>query len=122
MTSSSADRFESLDGESAKKGVAVVTGGSAGLGRATARAFAAAGYDVAVLARGEDGLAGAVADVAGAGRRALGIPVDVADHRAVDAAAAQVEDRMGPIEVWVNNAMTSIFPLRTAASIRKPRL
>ena len=109
MTSSSADRFESLDGESAKKGVAVVTGGSAGLGRATARAFAAAGYDVAVLARGEDGLAGAVADVAGAGRRALGLAVDVADHRAVDAAAAQVEDRMGPIEVWVNNAMTSIF-------------
>ena len=109
MTSSTADRLESLDGESAKKGVAVVTGGSAGLGRATVRAFAAAGYDVAVLARGEDGLAGAVADVAGAGRRALGLAVDVADHRAVDAAAAQVEDRMGPIEVWVNNAMTSIF-------------
>ena len=109
MTSSTADRLESLDGESAKKGVAVVTGGSAGLGRATVRAFAAAGYDVAVLARGEDGLAGAVADVAGAGQRALGLSIDVADHRAVDAAAAQVEDRMGPIEVWVNNAMTSIF-------------
>ena len=109
MTSSTADRLDSLDGESAQKGVAVVTGGSAGLGRATVRAFAAAGYDVAVLARGEDGLAGAVADVAAAGRRALGLPVDVADHRAVDAAAAQIEDRMGPIEVWVNNAMTSIF-------------
>ena len=109
MTSSTADRLESLDGESAQKGVAVVTGGSAGLGRATVRAFADAGYDVAVLARGEDGLAGAVADVAAAGRRGLGIACDVADHRAVDAAADQVEERMGPIEVWVNNAMTSIF-------------
>ena len=81
MTSSTADRLESLDGESAQKGVVVVTGGSAGLGRAAVRAFAAAGYDVAVLARGEDGLAGAVADVAATGRRALGIAVDVADHR-----------------------------------------
>jgi NAD(P)-dependent dehydrogenase (short-subunit alcohol dehydrogenase family) len=109
MTSSIADRFESLDGESAQKGVVVVTGGSAGLGRATVRAFADAGYDVAVLARGEDGLAGAVADVVAAGRRALGIACDVADHRAVDAAADQIEQRMGPIEVWVNNAMTSVF-------------
>jgi len=109
MTSSTADRLEFLDRESAQKGVAVVTGGSAGLGRATVRAFADAGYDVAVLARGEDGLAGAVADVAAAGRRALGIACDVADHRAVDAAADQIEQRMGPIEVWVNNAMTSIF-------------
>jgi len=109
MTSSTADRLEFLDRESAQKGVAVVTGGSAGLGRATVRAFADAGYDVAVLARGEDGLAGAVADVAAAGRRGLGIACDVADHRAVDAAADQIEQRMGPIEVWVNNAMTSIF-------------
>jgi NAD(P)-dependent dehydrogenase (short-subunit alcohol dehydrogenase family) len=91
MTSSTADRLEFLDRESAQKGVAVVTGGSAGLGRATVRAFADAGYDVAVLARGEDGLAGAVADVAAAGRRALGIACDVADHRAVDAAADQIE-------------------------------
>jgi len=109
MTSSTADRLEFLDRESAQKGVAVVTGGSAGLGRATVRAFADAGYDVAVFARGEDGLAGAVADVAAAGRRGLGIACDVADHRAVDAAADQIEQRMGPIEVWVNNAMTSIF-------------
>jgi NAD(P)-dependent dehydrogenase (short-subunit alcohol dehydrogenase family) len=109
MTSSTADRLESLDGESAQKGVVVVTGGSAGLGRAAVRAFAGAGYDVAVLARGEDGLAGAVADVAAAGRRGLGIACDVADHRAVDSAAEQIEDRMGPIEVWVNNAMTSVF-------------
>jgi NAD(P)-dependent dehydrogenase (short-subunit alcohol dehydrogenase family) len=103
------DRLEALDGESAQKGVVVVTGGSAGLGRAIVRAFAEAGYDVAVLARGEDGLAGAVADVAAAGRRGLGIVCDVADHGAVDAAAEQVEDRMGPIAVWVNNAMTTIF-------------
>jgi NAD(P)-dependent dehydrogenase (short-subunit alcohol dehydrogenase family) len=103
------DRLEALDGESARKGVVVVTGGSAGLGRAIARAFANAGYDVAVLARGQDGLAGAVADVGATGRRGLGIVCDVADHEAVDAAAEQVEDRMGPIAVWVNNAMTTIF-------------
>jgi NAD(P)-dependent dehydrogenase (short-subunit alcohol dehydrogenase family) len=103
------DRLAALDGESAAKGVAVVTGGSAGLGRAIVRAFAGAGYDVAVLARGEDGLAGAVADVAATGRRALAVSCDVSDHAAVEAAADQIEERMGPIEVWVNNAMTSVF-------------
>ena len=86
-----------------------MTGGSAGLGRATVRAFAAAGYDVAVLARGTDGLAGAVADVAAAGRRGLGIPTDVADSAAVEAAADEVESRLGEITVWVNDAMTSVF-------------
>ena len=93
----------------APKGVAVVTGGSAGLGRATVRAFAAAGYDVAVLARGADGVAAAVAEVEKAGRRGLGVECDVADHEAVDAAADRVESELGPIEVWVNDAMASVF-------------
>lgn len=91
------------------KGVAVVTGGSAGLGRAITRAFAGAGYDVAVLARGQDGITGAVADVRAAGRRALGVPCDVGDHDQVDAAAEQVENTLGQITVWVNNAMGGVF-------------
>jgi NAD(P)-dependent dehydrogenase (short-subunit alcohol dehydrogenase family) len=90
----------------AERRVAVVTGGSAGIGRAAAREFADRGWDVAVLARGEDGLAAAVAEVEQAGRRALAVPTDVADPDAVDAAAARVEAELGPIDVWVNNAFT----------------
>ena len=89
--------------------VVVVTGGSAGVGRATVRAFAEHGDDVAVLARGRDGLDGAAKDVEAAGRRALPISVDVADAEAVEAAAAEVEERLGAIDVWVNCAMTSVF-------------
>ena len=84
--------------------IAVITGGTAGIGRATVRAFAAAGYDVAVLARGRAGLDATVAEVERAGRRALGIPTDVADGDAVDAAADRVEAELGPIDVWVNVA------------------
>src|SRR4051812_11868229 len=89
--------------------VVVVTGGSAGVGRATVRAFAENGDDVAVLARGNDGLEAAVKEVEAAGRRGLAIGVDVADAEAVEAAAAQVEEELGPIDVWVNCAMTSVF-------------
>ncbi|WP_432548318.1 SDR family oxidoreductase [Kineococcus sp. SYSU DK004] len=89
--------------------VAVVTGGSAGLGRAVVREFAARGYDVAVLARGAEGLAGAVADVEAAGGRGLAVPCDVGDADAVESAAARVEAGLGPIDVWVNNAMASVF-------------
>lgn len=85
-------------------GVAVVTGGSAGLGRAVVREFAAAGYDVAVLARGRDGLTGAVADVAAAGHRGLGVSCDVSVHTEVEAAADEIETILGPIGVWVNTA------------------
>ena len=92
-----------------ERGVAVVTGGSAGLGRSIVRALAGRGWDVAVLARGHDGLAGAVRDVADAGRRALGVECDVGDHDAVEAAAERVEAELGPIEVWVNDAMASVF-------------
>ncbi len=84
--------------------VVVITGGSAGVGRATVREFAAAGYDVAVLARGQAGLDGAVADAEKEGVRAIGVPTDVADHEAVDAAADRVESELGPIDVWVNVA------------------
>lgn len=87
-----------------RSGVVVVTGGTAGVGRAAVREFADHGYDVAVLARGAAGLAGAVADVEAAGGRALAVPTDVADPDAVERAADRVEAELGPIEVWVNVA------------------
>jgi len=89
--------------------VVVITGGSAGVGRACVRHFAANGYDVGVLARGRAGLAGAVADAEAQGVRARAYPVDVADHEAVSAAAGRVEEELGPIDVWVNNAMATVF-------------
>ena len=89
--------------------VAVVTGASAGVGRATARRLAEVGYDVALLARGRIGLTAAADDVRGHGRQALALPTDVADAAAVEAAADRIEEEFGPIEVWVNVAMTTIF-------------
>ena len=86
--------------------VAVVTGGSAGIGRATVREMANAGYDVAVLARGESGVNAAAEDVRCAGHRALAVPVDVADADALDRAADRVEAELGPIDVWINCAFT----------------
>ncbi|MET0991234.1 MAG: SDR family oxidoreductase [Lacisediminihabitans sp.] len=91
------------------RGVAVVTGGTAGLGRATVRELAARGWDVAVLARGEDGLAATTAEVTAAGRRTLGIPTDVSDVDAVEHAADRIEAELGPIELWVNDAMVGVF-------------
>ncbi len=85
-------------------GVAVVTGGSAGIGRATVRELARAGYDVAVLARGRAGLDAAVADIERTGRRGLSVRTDVADPESVEAAADRVEEELGPISVWVNVA------------------
>lgn len=89
--------------------VVVVTGASAGVGRATVRAFAAKGYDVALIARGRDGLEGARREVEALGRRALVLPLDVSDAEAVFAAADEVEAKLGPIDVWVNDAMVSVF-------------
>ncbi len=89
--------------------IVAITGASAGVGRATVRAFARAGYDVALLARGRDGLAGAVREVEGLGQRALALPTDVADAAQVEAAVAQIERDLGAIDVWVNNAMVSVF-------------
>jgi NAD(P)-dependent dehydrogenase (short-subunit alcohol dehydrogenase family) len=88
---------------------AVITGASAGIGRATAREFARHGWNVALLARGAEGLEAARAEAEALGVRALALEVDVADARAVEAAAAQAEAVLGPIEVWVNDAMATIF-------------
>jgi NAD(P)-dependent dehydrogenase (short-subunit alcohol dehydrogenase family) len=89
--------------------VVVVTGASAGVGRATVRAFAREGAHVGLLARGREGLEGARREVEEAGGRALVIPTDVSEAEAVEAAAERVERELGPIDVWVNNAMTSVF-------------
>lgn len=89
--------------------IAVVTGASAGIGRATAVEFARHGWRVALLARGIDGLEAARLEVEGAGGAALVIETDVADPAQVDAAASRVESEWGPIDVWVNNAMATIF-------------
>jgi NAD(P)-dependent dehydrogenase (short-subunit alcohol dehydrogenase family) len=87
----------------------VVTGASAGTGRAIAREFAAQGARIALLARGRAGLEAAAADVKHAGGQALPIPVDVANFDEINAAAQRTEDELGPIDVWVNVAFTSVF-------------
>ncbi|MCQ4083756.1 SDR family oxidoreductase [Streptomyces sp. RB6PN25] len=89
--------------------VVVVTGASGGVGRAAARAFAARGDRVALVARGRTGLDAAADEVRAAGGVALPLEVDVADHRAVEEAASQVDRELGPIEIWVNDAFTTVF-------------
>ncbi len=89
--------------------VVVVTGASAGVGRATAIAFGRHGASVALLARGSDGLEEAAREVSQAGGRALVIPTDVADASQVDAAADRIVAELGPIDIWVNSAMVTMF-------------
>jgi short-subunit dehydrogenase len=92
-----------------KKEVVVLTGASGGVGRATARKFAADGAKIALLARGRKGLEGAAREVEQAGGQAMVLPVDVSDHDQVEAAAASVEDAFGPIDVWINDAMVTVY-------------
>src|SRR5437588_3635898 len=90
--------------------IVVITGGTAGVGRATARRFAEDGARIAVLARGLDGLRATAADLVARGAAAaLAIPCDVADPEQVAAAAERVERELGPIDIWINNAMTTVF-------------
>jgi NAD(P)-dependent dehydrogenase (short-subunit alcohol dehydrogenase family) len=89
--------------------VVVVTGASAGVGRATVQAFAREGARIGLIARGRAGLEGARRDVEQLGGKAIVLPLDVADAEAVENAAARIESELGPIDVWVNNAMASVF-------------
>ena len=89
--------------------VVVITGASAGVGRATARRFAKDGAQIALLARGRDGLEAARKEVEEFGGRAIVLMVDVADADQVEAAAAQIERELGEIDIWINNAMASVF-------------
>jgi NAD(P)-dependent dehydrogenase (short-subunit alcohol dehydrogenase family) len=89
--------------------VVAVTGASAGVGRATACAFANRGAAVGLIARGRAGLEGAKADVDALGGEGLAVTADVSDAAQLEAAAGEIERRLGPIDVWVNNAMTSVF-------------
>jgi NADP-dependent 3-hydroxy acid dehydrogenase YdfG len=87
----------------------VITGASAGLGRATAREFGRHRAKIGLLARGIEGLEAAKREIENLGGTGLVIPTDVADSAAVEQAAALVEERLGPIDIWVNNAMASVF-------------
>jgi short-subunit dehydrogenase len=89
--------------------VVAVTGASAGVGRATARAFAREGADVGLIARGRARLDSTKREIEAAGRRAVVAETDVADCDQVEAAAQRIEDELGPIDVWVNNAMATVF-------------
>lgn len=93
--------------------VVVITGASAGVGRATARAFARRGASIGLIARGREGLDAACREVQQLGGRAVALPADVSVAEAVEHAAGVAERELGPIDVWVNNAMTSVFsPVR----------
>ena len=89
--------------------VVVVTGASAGVGRAIVRRFVREGAAIGLLARGLDGLTAARQEVEGAGSKALVLPTDVADAEQVEQAAAKVEQQLGPIDIWINNAMVSVL-------------
>ena len=89
--------------------VVMITGASAGVGRALAQAFARRGASIGLFARGRAGLEGAARDVASAGGKAMLLQGDVADPDRIDRAADEVEETFGPIDIWINNAMASVF-------------
>jgi short-subunit dehydrogenase len=101
------------------KQVVVVTGASAGVGRATAHAFARRGASVGLLARGQAGLDAAAAEVETLGGQALVLPTDVASAEQVEAAADAIEERFGAIDVWVNDAMATVFAPFTEITIEE---
>lgn len=106
----------------AKAEVVVVTGASAGVGRAAVREFAKRGASIGLIARGQDGLEAARQEVESLGGRALVLPLDVARADLMEQAAAKVEAELGPMDIWVNNAMTSVFsPIKemTAEEFRR---
>ena len=97
--------------------VVVITGASAGIGRATVRAFARRGASLGLLARGQEGLEGASREVEKLGGQAVVIPTDVADPDQVERAAVAVEETFGPIDIWINNAMVSVLsPVKDMAA------
>jgi NAD(P)-dependent dehydrogenase (short-subunit alcohol dehydrogenase family) len=89
--------------------IVVITGASAGVGRATAQAFARRKARIGLIARGRDGLEAAKREVESLGGEAIVLPLDVSDAGAIERAASQVEETFGPIDIWVNNAMLSVF-------------
>ena len=93
----------------ASKEVVVITGASAGVGRAAARRFARDGSQIGLIARSREGLEAARREIEQAGGKALVLPCDVAHWDAIESAATAVEEAFGPIDVWVNNAMTTVF-------------
>ncbi len=95
--------------DSAKREVVVITGGSAGVGRATARLFARRGADLGLIARGLDGLEAARREIESMGRRCCVVQADVSEPARMEEAAARIEEALGPIDVWINNAMLSVF-------------
>jgi NAD(P)-dependent dehydrogenase (short-subunit alcohol dehydrogenase family) len=92
-----------------KAEIVVITGARAGVGRATAQAFARRGACIGLLARGEQELEAVRSEVEALGGQAVAIPTDVADPEQIERAAALVENTFGPIDIWINNAMTTIF-------------
>src|SRR3954470_8931396 len=94
--------------DSNKPEIVVVTGASAGVGRATVREFARHGAHIGLIARGRDGLQAAEREVKAAGGKAIVLSVDVADAEEMENAAETVEKKLGPIDIWVNNAMASV--------------
>src|SRR5436190_16350773 len=93
----------------ASKEVVVVTGATSGIGRAIARRFAQDGAQIGLIARGREALENAKKEVEEAGGRAVVIPTDLADWDAVKSAASAIEEALGPIDIWINNAMATIF-------------
>ena len=92
-----------------KPGVVAIAGASAGVGRATARAFAREGASIGLIARGEERLDSARREIEELGVSAVSVSADVSDHQAVEDAAGRIETDLGPIDVWVNNAMATVF-------------